>query len=140
MALQPLNRNSGENSARNSASSARLSLFEQPGFSLAAVVGISTGSIARPKGQARIETPNGQRLIAKDLLHVHANANALDLGYLQARNRLLEAKQAGGVALSLTPDESELVRVALQVLTRELPVRFGRRVANVRPEMLLRLA
>jgi len=108
-------------------------------------------SIARPKGRPRIETfgswgkakewriytPNGQHLVASDLLNTHANE--LDLGYLQVRNRILEEKQAG-VALSLTPNESHLVRVALALLVREMPVQLGRRDANVLPEMLLWLA
>lgn len=51
----------------------------------------------------RIFTPNGQSLFPADLMNVHANA--LDLGYLQVRNRELEAKQAGA-AFSLSRDES----------------------------------
>lgn len=98
--------------------------------------GFTFGSWGKAK-EWRICTPNGLHLVPCDLLQVQANA--LDLDYLRVRNRLLEAKQAG-VALSLTPDESQLVRVALELLTRELPVRLGRRDARVRPEMLLRLA
>ncbi len=96
--------------------------------------GFTFGSYGKAR-EWRISTPNGQALTAGDLLHVHANA--LDLGYLQVRNRELEAKQAG-VTFALTPDESHLVRVALQVLARELPVQLGRRDARVKPEMLLR--
>ncbi|MDP2787306.1 MAG: hypothetical protein Q8O79_04445 [Pseudomonadota bacterium] len=66
-------------------------------------------------------------------------ARLADLSYLQTRNREIESKLSG-VAFALTPDESHLVRVALQLLVRELPVRLGRRDAGVRPERLLRLA
>lgn len=83
----------------------------------------------------RLTTPNGQNLTAGELANLHAIA--LDLGYLQARNKELEGKMAG-VTMALTQDESHLVRVALELLVRELPVRLGRRDASVRSNGLLR--
>jgi hypothetical protein len=98
--------------------------------------GFTFGSFGRARDW-RLHTPAGETLTADEL--VTLRARSIDLAYLQARNLELESKLAGA-ALALTPDEAQLVRVALQVLTRELPIRLGRRDATVRPEMLLRLA
>lgn len=98
--------------------------------------GFCFGSWGRAREWA-LMTPTGERLNADDLSDVRSRA--LDLDYLQVRNKLLEAKQAG-VSFSLAPDEAQLVRVALQLLTRELPVQLGQRDAGVRPGKLLKLA
>lgn len=85
----------------------------------------------------RILTPTGDNIQAGDLATLRADL--ADLAYLKALARDQAAKLAGS-SMSLTKDESHLVRVALQLLLREFPVQLGRRDYEARPARLLRAA
>jgi len=104
--------------------------------------------IARPTGRARIETwgnardwriltPAGAAITAAEVEAIPGNQ--ADPAYLQALTREQAGKLAGS-ALSLAPEEAQLVRVALAVLLRELPAQAGRRACRVKPAMLVRAA
>lgn len=83
----------------------------------------------------RLFTPSGVGLQAAELNGIREARE--DLGYLQVKIRELEGKLEGSTA-SFSRDESHLLRVALEVLLRELPVQLGRRDNKVRSSMLLR--
>lgn len=91
-------------------------------------------------GQARewrILAPTGSTFTASEISDLPARL--ADLAFLQGLTARQDA-QLAGTSLSLSPDEAQLVRVALQVLLREIPARARRRDAEVRPSMLLKLA
>lgn len=98
--------------------------------------GFSLVSFGRARSK-RLETPDGYDLQAGELLGVRDDRH--DLGFLRDRVAQLEAK-LGGASLTLTPDESRLVRVALSLLVREMPGVLGARDCAVDPAMLVRLA
>lgn len=82
----------------------------------------------------RLITPEGEALTAAELLQVRAQAHSL--AYLQGQVIDLTSRLAGSTA-SWSPDESHLIRVALQLLLREMPAQLGRRDAAVSPARLL---
>lgn len=85
----------------------------------------------------RILGPDGSSFQAPELAALPGRL--ADLAYLDALAHDQAAKLAGA-ALALSADEAQLVRVALGVLLRELPVQLGRRDCRVRPAMLVRAA
>lgn len=85
----------------------------------------------------RILAPDGANFQAAELAALPGLR--ADVGYLQTLSRHQAAKLAGS-ALALTPEEAALLRVALAVLLRELPVQIGRQDAGVKPAMLVRAA
>lgn len=82
----------------------------------------------------RLITPNGEALTAAELLQVRAQSHSL--AYLQGQVLDLTSRLAGSTA-SWSPDESHLIRVALQLLLREMPAQLGRRDAQASPSRLL---
>jgi len=96
--------------------------------------GFTFGSYGRARDW-RITTPNGETIQADELSSLRARDH--DLSYLQYRAADLAAKLAGA-SMAFSPDEAQLLRVALQLMLRELPVQLGRRDAGVRPGRLLR--
>lgn len=82
----------------------------------------------------RILAPDGSTFQASQLAALPGQV--ADLGYLQTLAREQAAKLAGS-SLAFTRDESALVRVALQLLLRELPVQIGRRDPGAVPGRLL---
>lgn len=82
----------------------------------------------------RILTPSGLSITAPEIESIPTRS--ADLAFLQSLSRD-QAEKLSGSTLALTPDETALVRVAMQVLMRELPVQLGRRDAAVRPSGLL---
>lgn len=82
----------------------------------------------------RLLVPCGDLLQAGELTHVRDERS--DLCYLQARVAELESK-LGGATATFTRDESRLVRVALQLILREIPVALGSRDSRVSPDMLV---
>lgn len=85
----------------------------------------------------RILAPDGTTLQAAELAALPQQV--ADLAYLQALAREQAAKLAGAT-LALSQDEAALLRVALAVLLRELPVQLGRREFRASPAMLVRAA
>lgn len=85
----------------------------------------------------RILTPSGLSITAPEVEAIPSRS--ADLAFLQSLSRDQAAKLAGS-AMALSPDEAQLVRVALRVLLRELPVQVGRRDGRVKPAMLVRVA
>jgi hypothetical protein len=83
----------------------------------------------------RILTPAGDNIQAGELMALRGQL--ADLAFLQTFTKDQAAKLAGST-LAFTPDESHLVRVALQLILRELPVQLGRRDFQARPARLLR--
>lgn len=98
------------------------------------------GFYLTPFGRAkslRLETPDGYTLQARELINI--DQDRLDLGYVKARLVDMEAK-VGGATATFTRDESRLLRVALEILMREIPISLGTRDFNVRSDMLVRQA
>lgn len=83
----------------------------------------------------RLILPTGEALTADEIADVRRLQ--ADLCYLHGEVSRLTAK-ASGVALAFTGDEAQLLRVALGVLLRELPVQLRRRDCRVTPGGLLR--
>lgn len=71
----------------------------------------------------RIILPDGETMQAAELLGHHQLTLSVD--YLRVRLQELEAKM-GGLSVNFTAEESRLLRLALQVLQREIPVNRGR--------------
>jgi len=81
----------------------------------------------RPAGRCRewrITTPNGETITAPELTDLRTRDH--DLTYLQSRSSELAAKLAGST-MAFSPDEAHLLRAALQLMIRVLPVQIGRR-------------
>jgi len=97
--------------------------------------GFTFGSYGRAKDW-RITTPNGETIQADELTTLRARDH--DLTFLQYRAADLAAKLAGA-SMAFSPDEAQLLRVALQLMLRELPVQIGRREARVTTGQLLRV-
>lgn len=96
--------------------------------------GFTFGSYGMAK-EWQISTPNGETIQAVDLIRLYARDH--DLYFLQAHAADLAAKLAGAT-MAFSPDEAQLIRVALQLMLREMPVHLGRRDARVKPSMLLK--
>jgi hypothetical protein len=98
--------------------------------------GFTFGSYGRAR-EWRIMTPAGETITAPELSNLRARDH--DLTFLQSRSAELAAKLAGA-SMAFSPDEAQLLRVALQLMLRELPVQLCRRDARVTPAALVRLA
>lgn len=85
----------------------------------------------------RILTPAGESLTAPEIASYRAITH--DTAYLKQRVAELAAK-IEGAAFHVTKEEAALIRVAMQVLLREMPVQLGTRDARVSPAGVLRLA
>lgn len=83
----------------------------------------------------RLLAPSGSTFTSAEISDLPARL--ADLAFLQGLTAQQDLKLAGST-LALAPEEAQLVRVAMQILLRELPVQIGRRAASVRPAQLLR--
>lgn len=72
----------------------------------------------------RLNSPTGESFVAAEINEIRRNA--LDLDWLRTHMKEANAKLAGS-SLHLTPEETQLIRITLQILLRELPVQHGRR-------------
>ena len=83
----------------------------------------------------RLLTPNGEALQACEVQELRALQ--ADVGYLKDQVKLMIDRQGGALA-TWSPQETQILRVAMQLLNRELPVHLVRE-GRITPSALIQL-